>query len=123
MTRRYSKLPSNRQLQVGQEIRGILAGYFARKEYYHPLLESTLITITEVRISPDLKIATAFILLPNESDKKSILSVLKDISPVVRKMLAANLKLRYIPEIRFILDETQENVNKVEELLSQLHKN
>ncbi len=120
MGKAYSKIPSNRQLQVGQEIRGILSNYFTRNEYYHPLLESNIITVSEVRISADLKNATAFIIVSNDSNKKPILELLKEISPEIRKVVFSKLNLRFSPEIRFVLDETQENTNKVESLFHLL---
>ena len=122
MTKIYSKPPSSRQLQIGQEIRSALSEYFIKGEYYHPLLESVMITITEVRISPDLKHATVFILISNFEDKTLVLKFLKEAAPEIRKAMSGKLKLRFSPELRFALDETQEKAAKIESLFSALNK-
>jgi len=122
MTRYYSKPPSNRQLKIGQEIRSVISEFFNKSEYYHPLLESVLMTFPEVRISPDLKIASVFVILPDNSDKKEIMKILKEISPTIRQYITAKLSLRFSPEIRFVLDETTEKAMKVDSILDSLHK-
>jgi ribosome-binding factor A len=122
MTKHYTRAPSNRQLQVARELRGAIAEYFVMGEYYHPALENVIITVSEVRISPDLKIATAFILLSEDIDRKSIIKVMKEIAPEVRRAITSKLQLRFSPEIRFVLDEAEENALKIDSIFDNLHK-
>jgi ribosome-binding factor A len=122
MTRHYSKPPSNRQLKISHEIRSAMAHFFTKGEYYHPLLESVMVTIAEVRISADLKIATAFVILPDDTNKKEIMSTLKEVIPEIRKVITEKLQLRFSPEIRFVLDETVEKAIKIDSIFDSLHK-
>jgi ribosome-binding factor A len=123
MTRSYSKPPSQRQLQVAEEIRHSMSRFFLEGEYYNPLLEKVMLTISEVRISKDLKIATAFVFLPEGSDKQKVMLVLKDSIQQLRRFLAAELKLRSTPEVRFILDESIRNADRIDHIFDTIAKN
>ena len=117
MVLKYNKPPSQRQLQVAENIRHVLAEFFIRGELNHPYFDNVMITVSEVRISPDLKIATAFLVLPIQSDKNEIIKVLRESSPHIRKAIAKRVQLRYLPEIRFALDESIERAAKINDLL------
>lgn len=121
MSRSHSKPPSHRQLKIGQELRQVISQFFISGEYYHPLLESVMITITEVKVSADLKVASAFIFLPKNVKPSPILLTLKEMAPEIRKFIAKTLALRYVPEIRFFFDDTEEQVQKIENIFSKLH--
>lgn len=122
MTRSYSKSPSQRQLQVSEEIRHCASRFFLEGEYYNPLLEKIMLTISEVRISRDLKVATVFVLLPDKSGKQKIKLALDDSTQQLRKFLAGELKLRSTPEVRFIIDESIRNKDRIDHIFDTIAK-
>ena len=96
------KAPSQRQLRVAEEIRHVLAGVFARGEVRDPDLAGVLITVTEVRLGPDLKHATAFVTRLGRSD-------IGDKLPALR--------LRYAPDVHFQADTSIDNAMHIDALL------
>lgn len=120
MVYRYTSPPTSRQLKVGQAIRHALADILLRNELSHPFFEKTMITVSEVRVSSDLKVATAFLILPDESDHKSIIKFFNDISQTFRKLVTAKINMRFSPEIRFTIDDS---IQKAAELDALLKKN
>jgi len=112
-----SKPPSQRQLRVAEEIRHLLAGIFLRGEFRDPDLAGVSITVTEVRISPDLKHATAFVTRLGRSDIGEKLPALRRAAPFLRAQLAHALKLRYAPEVAFEADTSIDYAAHVDELL------
>ena len=118
MTRHYSKAPSQRQLKISREIHHALAQILIRGEIYMPSLSVDEINISEVRVSSDLKIATAFVILRNAENPRDIrLRALSDIAPSIRYAVAKYLSLRYLPELRFVYDDSFDKSSKVNELL------
>ncbi len=120
MVTRYSQAPSARQLQTARSIRDALAQILMRGELSHPFFEKNIITVSEVRISRDLKNATAFLIFPTNSDKKQLLKFFNDIAPQIRKLVTSKIKMRYSPELRFLLDETADNAKKIDDLLGKI---
>jgi ribosome-binding factor A len=121
MVQLNNKLPSQRQLRVAEEIRQTLALFFANTELYYPSLVGKLITVHEVKISADLKIATAFVQIsPEKLPNKDFKDTFVDIASNCRRLLATQLKLRYAPELRFRQDELVEEVTKLESLLKNI---
>ena len=115
--RASAKAPSQRQLRVGEEIRHVLAGVFIRGEIRDPELAGVSITVTEVRISPDLKHATAFVTRLGRSDIGEKLPALRRAAPFLRGQLAHALKLRYAPDLTFQPDTSIDYAAHVDELL------
>ena len=111
------KAPSQRQLRVAEEIRHVLAGVFARGEVRDPDLAGVLITVTEVRIGPDLKHATAFVTRLGRSDIGEKLPALRRAAPFLRGQLARALRLRYAPEVHFQADTSIDNAMHIDALL------
>jgi ribosome-binding factor A len=111
------KAPSQRQLRVAEEIRHVLAGVFARGEIRDPDLAGVLITVTEVRIGPDLKHATAFVTRLGRSDIGEKLPALRRAAPFLRGQLARALRLRYAPEVHFQADTSIDNAMHIDALL------
>jgi len=109
--------PSQRQLRVGEEIRHVLAGIFARNEFRDPDLATATITVTEVRISPDLRRATAFVARLGRSDVDALLPALKRAAPYLRGQLAHALRLRVAPDLSIQRDQTLEEATKINRLL------
>jgi ribosome-binding factor A len=111
------KAPSQRQLRVAEEIRHVLAGVFARGEVRDPDLAGVLITVTEVRIGPDLKHATAFVTRLGRSDIGDKLPALRRAAPFLRAQLARALRLRYAPDVHFQTDTSIDNAMHIDALL------
>lgn len=113
-----SKAPSQRQLRVGEEVRSALAQIFMHGETHIPALDSASITVSEVRVSPDLKNATAFVMPLAGGNKEAVLEALKEHSGRIRSLLGRHVVLRALPRITYKLDVSYENANRINELLN-----
>ncbi len=111
--------PTQRQLRVAEEIRHLLSAIFARGEIRDPALAEVPVTVTEVRISPDLKNATAFVTRLGRSDVAALLPALTRAAPFLRGELARAMRLRVAPQISFQPDGTVEYAMHVSALLRQ----
>jgi ribosome-binding factor A len=109
--------PSQRQLRVGEEIRHALAEIFLRTEFHDPALEKAHLTISEVRMSPDLKHAMVFVTKLGNQDVTPLLPALKRVAPFLRAQVAPKLGLRVTPEIKFLRDEALDQATKINVLL------
>jgi ribosome-binding factor A len=112
-----AKAPSQRQLRVAEEIRHVLAGVFARGEIRDPELADVAVTVTEVRIGPDLKRATVFVTRLGRSDIAEKLPALKRAAPFLRAQVAKALRLRAAPDLSFLADTSIDYAMHVDELL------
>jgi ribosome-binding factor A len=109
--------PTQRQLRVGEEVRRMLADLFARTEFRDPDLVDVRITVTEVRVSPDLKHATAFVARLGRSDVEALLPALKRVAPFLRSRLSTDMRLRTVPEIHFQPDTALDYAMEVDAML------
>ncbi len=109
--------PSQRQLRVAEEIRHSLAEIFLRTEFDDPLLYGVRLTISEVRMSPDLKHAAVFCTRLGNQDVSPLLPALKRVSPFLRSQLAPKLGLRVTPDLKFLPDQALEEATKINKLL------
>jgi ribosome-binding factor A len=116
-SRRSAKPASQRQLRVAEEIRHALAGIFARGEVRDPDLADVLITVTEVRIGPDLKRATAFVTRLGRSDVDKKLPALNRAAPFLRRELAKALRLRAVPDLSFQADTSLDYAMHINDVL------
>lgn len=105
-----AKGPSQRQLRVGELIRRELAGLLARGDHFEPALEGRLISVSEVQVSPDLRVATVYV-YPYGGDDGDVILTLNSIAPRLRTKIAHNLNLKYSAELRFVLDEVFDNAS------------
>jgi ribosome-binding factor A len=112
-----AKGPSQRQLRVGELIRHKLAEMLARGEIHDDVLASHVTTISEVRMSPDLKLATAYVMPLGGKDIAPVLEALNRHSRYIRGEVAHAVNLRSAPEVRFREDETFEEVQRIDRLL------
>lgn len=110
--------PSQRQLRVGEEIRAALAQIFMHGETHNPVLDSASITVSEVRISPDLKNATAYIMPLAGGNKTTVLAALVEMQPRLRGLVSKHIILRTSPRISFVLDNSFEEANRINMLLN-----
>ncbi len=114
---RGAKPPSQRQLRVAEEVRHVLSGLFTRHEFRDPDLADAAITVTEVRMSPDLKHATAFVAWLGRTDVAAKLPALKRAAPFVRSHLAHAMRLRVAPEVSFQPDNALDYATHINALM------
>ena len=111
--------PTQRQLRVAEEIRHVLAGLFERRDFRDPELADAQVTVTEVRIGPDLKHAVAFVARFGRSDVEALLPALKRAAPYLRGQVAHALRLKYAPDLTFQPDAALEYATRIDRLLHQ----
>ncbi len=111
--------PTQRQLRVAEQIRHVLAEVFARGGFRDPDLTTAQVTVTEVRIGPDLKHAIAFVARLGRSDVETLMPALKRASPYLRGEVARSLRLKYAPNLSFQPDTALEYAMKIDKLLHQ----
>ena len=109
--------PSQLQLRVSEEIRHVLSAIFARGEFRDPDLAAAQITVTEVRTSPDLKNATAFVARLGRTDVDALLPALKRAAPYIRTQLAHHLRLRVAPQVSFQPDTALDYAMHIDEVM------
>jgi len=112
--------PSQRQLRVGETIKRAVSEILTTK-IYEPFLDQTSVIVSEVRMTPDLKLASIYIffLFNEKVDKDSFMRNMNDIAHKVKFFLAKKIKLRYMPEIRFVLDSSFEEASKINKILNK----
>ncbi|UWR22205.1 30S ribosome-binding factor RbfA [Sulfitobacter sp. S190] len=111
--------PSQRQLRVGETIRRALSEVLARGDVHDPELNAMSITVGEVRTSPDLKIATAYVLPLGGKGQDDVLKLLSRNKGELRRMTAKKLTLKFAPDLRFRLDETFDQMDDTRRMLSE----
>ena len=109
--------PSQRMLRVGELVRHALAGLFARGEIEDDLIAGKVITVPEVRMSPDLKLASAYVMPLGGEQAAEVAAALNRHARFIRGRIAPELDLKYAPEVRFFVDETFEEFGKIDALL------
>lgn len=117
-TNRDGRAPSQRQLRVGELIRRTLSDILNRGEIHDPDLNRLSISVGEVRVTPDLRVATAYILPLMGNDKDEALSIVRRNRYELRHAVTKQMTLRFSPEIRYELDLTHERMEETERLLS-----
>ena len=118
MAKQGTRPPSQRQLKVGEELRNALAQVLTRGEAHDPVLDAASITVSEVRISPDLKNATAYVMPLAGSNKELVMDTLRASAGRLRTLMSKHVVLRYTPKLFFKLDVSFENANRINELLN-----
>jgi len=108
---------SQRPLRVGEELRHALARIFERGVLRDPALVGTALTVTEVRVSPDLKNATAYVMPLAGAQAAEVIAGLRRSAPYLRRELAQAVKLRHAPTISFALDTAFEHASRIDALL------
>lgn len=118
MSRFTNTGPSQRQLRVGEQVRHALSEMLQRGEILDPVIETTVISISEVRMSPDLKIATAFVSPLGAKDAEAVIGALNKHAKFIRGRVSFALRqMKYMPEFRFRLDTSYDNFAKINDLL------
>jgi len=111
--------PSQRQLRVGETIRRALADILMRGEHHEPDLEGVPITVGEVRCSPDLRVATAFVMPLGGRDAERVLEALERAKGELRRQVTRAVNLKFSPELRFRLDETYDRIDDTRQMLGE----
>ena len=122
MTRRTSRAgsgPGQRQLKVGELLRGALVEALARGHLRDPVLQGVAITVTEVRMSPDLRHARAYIMPLGGSHAGEVIKALNRAAGFLRHEVDRRVELRMSPELHFELDESFDEAARIEALLRQ----
>lgn len=112
-----SKAPSQRQLRVGEELRHAIVRILERGDLRDPVLANATITVTEVRVSPDLKNATAFVIPLGGVNAEPVVAALGKARAFIRHQIAHMVDLRYAPEIRFERDTSFDEADRIDALL------
>jgi len=108
---------SQRQLRVGELIRHELAEMLSRGDIHDPVIEGHMITVPEVRMSPDLRHATIYVMPLGGRDETDVLAALDRNKRYVRGAIARRVNLKFAPEIRFRIDERFDEAERIEKLL------
>ena len=119
---KYGKPISQRQLRVGEMIKQSLGMIFARNEAKVPNLDTNNITVTEVKMSQDLKVAKAFVLPLGGKNAEETITILKEFSFLIRKTLSKKITMKFLPKILFVQDESFDYAEKIEKLIKQTYK-
>jgi len=114
------KLPSQRQLKVGENIRHIIADIFLKEKIFSRTISFNLLTVPEVRMSPDLKQARVyFTSLESNEEPLKLEKELNYLSPLIQRELSRNVRLKFMPKLRFQYDKTLDDAERMEELLDK----
>ncbi|KOF14470.1 ribosome-binding factor A [Ensifer adhaerens] len=118
MTRATSSAPSQRMLRIGEQVRAAITQVLQRGEVRDPVIEKTLIAISEVRMSPDLKIATAYVTPLGVPNHAEVIEALNRNAKYIRGRLGPQLRqMKYMPDVRFRDDTSFDNYKKIDALL------
>lgn len=116
---KQGKPPSQRQLKVGETIRHALAEIFARGAIADDVLNRHSLTVPEVRMSPDLKLATVYVLTLGGGEAEEAVAHLDKHKRYVRGLLARHVSMKFMPELRFKVDTSFEEASRIDELLAR----
>lgn len=110
--------PSQRQLRVGELVRHTLAQLLTRGEIHDDTLASTVVTIPEVRMTPDLKIATVYVMPLGGQNGEAVVKALASHAKFIRREVAKAVKLKFAPDVRFRFDDSFDEATRIDELLN-----
>ncbi|MEM9242004.1 MAG: 30S ribosome-binding factor RbfA [Pseudomonadota bacterium] len=111
--------PSQRQLRVGELIRRTLSEVLARGDVHDPDLNRLSVTVGEVRTSPDLKVATAYVLPLGGEGREDVIGLLAKNKSELRRLIGKKLALKFAPDLRFRIDETFDQLDETRRLFAQ----
>ena len=114
---------SQRQLRVGELVKQNLGELFLRNEAKIPSINSKMITVTEVRMTPDLKTARVYVIPLGGIEMSQTVSVLTEYSHLVRKALSKRLDIKFLPKLTFVEDNSFEYAEKIEKLIRKNNSN
>lgn len=109
--------PSQRMLRVGELVRHALSSFLVRGEVQDKVLQRTTITVPEVRMTPDLKLANAYIMPLGGENAEQVVEALNKHAKFIRGRISSDLSLKYAPSVRFFVDDTFEEADRINALL------
>ena len=118
--RAAGRAPGQRQLRVGEELRHALAILLARGDLHEPLLAGGRVTVTEVGASPDLRNATVYVMPLGGADRAETLAALRRAAPYLRRQVAAEIRLRYMPNLTFEIDNSFDTGARIDALIGDI---
>jgi ribosome-binding factor A len=110
--------PSQRALRVGELVRHALADMLMRGDVHDPVIETHTITVPEVRMSPDLRLATAYVMPLGGKDAEAVVKALDNNKRFLRGEIARRVNLKFAPELRFRVDDRFEEAKRIDKLLA-----
>jgi ribosome-binding factor A len=113
------KAPSQRMLRMGELVRHALAEMFSRGDVHDPVLETHVITIPEVAMTPDLRHATAYVMPLGGKDERGVLDALNRNKKYMRGVVAKKIQAKFTPDLHFRLDERFDRADEIDRLLKQ----
>ena len=120
MIRKANNIPfSQRQLRVGELIKQSLGQIFLRDEAKVPNIDTKSITVTEVRMSPDLKNARAYVIPLGGKDAEKTVNILTEFSHLIRKALSKKVDMKFLPKVFFVGDKSFDYAEKIERLIEK----
>lgn len=119
MAKTFSKPPGQRQLRVGEELRHVLVEVLSREELRDPVLQGVSVTVSEVRVSPDLRRATAYVMPLGGGDTGEILAALNRAAAFLRGRVSRMVNLKYAPSFAFEADTAFDEASRISALLRQ----
>ena len=109
--------PSQRMLRVGELVRHVLSSFLVRDEVQDKVIQSTTITVPEVRMTPDLKLAKVYVMPLGGENAEAVVVALNKHAKFIRGRIASDLSLKYAPSVRFFVDDTFEEADRINALL------
>jgi ribosome-binding factor A len=113
------KVPSQRMLRMGELVRHALAEIFSRGDVHDPVLETHVITIPEVAMTPDLRHATAYIMPLGGKDERAVIDALNRNKKYMRGVVAKKINAKFAPDLHFRIDERFDRADQIDKLLKQ----
>jgi ribosome-binding factor A len=113
-----SAAPSQRMLRVAELIRHKLAEMLSRGDIHDDVLARAVVTVPEVRLSPDLKLATVYIMPLGGKDTKGVIAALAKNKSFIRSEIAHAVNLKYAPDLRFLVDETFDEAERISRIMN-----
>ena len=123
MADRIGKVMSQRQLRVGEMIKQSLSMIFIKNEAKIPSINTKLITVTEVKMSSDLRSARAYVIPLGGKETKKIVNILTEFSYLVRKALSKKLDIKFLPKLYFVEDKSFDYAERIEKLIKENKRN
>lgn len=116
--------PTQRQLRVGEQLRHVIVQTLQRGHFHHAFLieNASLVTVSEVRVSPDMKYATAYTIRLGGGDMEEFLTALNENADVFQRDIGHEIRMKFTPKIRFVEDDSFENSAKIDAILHNLPK-
>jgi len=114
---------TQRQLRVGELLKQLLGNLFLKEEVALPSINTRVITVSEVRMSPDLKHAKVFVMPLGGKNSEFILQSLINHSGLIKKEMSRSWKNKFLPNLHFVLDESFDDAEKIEKLIIKTHEN